>query len=1483
MRRKRKTTVAAILAAVLCSLSLTAVTAFAEPGDGGGGYVPLISGGASADGFAPTAVYDTVTIDDPDGLLADDPSYSGLLLTGSSGTTYDLGTIDMTDNTAEAPIISVLPQLIVRQDNASETLDNTPEARLIANGGLWQFRVDFTSETNPEKTLSVRFGTRRESAEVAITAAGEARDYIGVSWYNGSSDADMSGTQKFAYDGVDRARDVRDEQGEAITAPHPVNLYYDYTENAVYTGSGVISTYTERSTEWGTRYLIRELEGAWTRFTPEEAASVRVTLTVDKALRRSEQLLVTNIGGTAVNEQSTATVISAGEDVLLTADASAAQLSKTVMLADNDVFTKLFEVELLPAATGRAFPTGTWVESAGERFSPDFYTLTIGFSDGVNTLNLRLSARESKTFGQTIIAAGVNGETLTGETCLGGGTLNSSLTGENPVSPDGYCRSSLSIDEHGNSIRSMPQRARYAVYYNAADNSLYTDCGRDAAKIAFEDGSGDTVYRWRILNLSNTYDGARRAFGGFGTDELTMTVKAADAIEEGALIRFNAVDGQSLAHTDSGYVDVYESDYVYSAGSVRAAIGEPADIPALKTHTLLTGAADADMTGIDVAVTGPDGLPVTVTDNAFTPTAYGDYIVTYTRGGDAIAQCTVIVAQMLDVDAIVSAFETVGTHKDEYIRSVDYADLPSYMKFSGGGIRVETKNDGGDPDSFLFTQTQEGTYGLGVRFMQPIYIGANGYRSDSDYDSLIKLAFPAADGCDAYKDKAQALIYRVTIEDASDPSVRVVVRLGSQSNAEHMNYVSAVAGGTGLSGDGYVNSEGIYEQSTLYADGTCAGGAYFSAASATPVELCYDYVDNAVYLICGGQSALVRDLDAANDVDQGVFPGFTSGEVKISVGVDLTNRYNTVTEGETTSVMPYGAFTIMGLNGTDFTAENGMIAYGGDKLSVAADNALSGAAVTLTGLNRHNLLTGSEQLAGGVVRVTYGEDEILNETFNGGNTFTAPHAGTYTVYHTSDDMTISGLLTVAPSAVAETYSNGTLTLNGTTMTVGQYMPVQAENTLTITPVAGYALGSLTVDGANVTAQVEDGAYVFAAPSDSASISAVFNPIEYTITYNAGEGTQTGSGTTEFTVESDTLVLPGAEREHYDFVGWYDGNNPVTADGFVFPPRDLTLTARYTPHEYVLTYDLNYDGAADETDTFTLLDYETFALKDAPDVMRPGDWYFDGWYTSADGGDPVTSISALTDTTVYAHWTEGFTVTFTADGETVSTVRVRSGAQVSEPADPQKSGHTFGGWTLDGQSYDFAAAVTGNITLTAVFTPIEYTVTFVIDGTETEVKAAYGTLLSAVTAPAIPDKTGYTDTPPVWSLPGETVIEGDLTVTAVYTADTYTITFDSAGGSPVDAVTVRYGEFITAPAEPTREGYVFVGWYLDGAVYTFGSTADEDLTLTAVWHAETPANPGDGGNTTDDGGCGCGGSVAGFATGIPMLGALLAFALRRKRG
>lgn len=1483
MRRKRKLTAAAFLAAMLWTLSLTAFAA----GAAGGGTDPasMVTGGAAA--TPPSAVYETVTIDDPDGLLAEDPSYSGLLLTGTSGTAFDFGTIDMTAATAETPLFSVLPQLAVRQNNNTE-YDNNPERRLIGNGGLWQFTVDFTSTVNPDKTLSLRFGVRKESGEPTITVRGDDGAYTGVDWFSGGlKNPDLSGTQKFAYDGVDSSnRNIRDEQDAAVTAPHPVNLYYDGTDNAVYAGSGVDNNNVKRTTDYGTRYLLRELDGAWGAFTPEEAASVRVTLTLDKTLRRYGQLLVTNVGGTPVTEASSAGVIQAGVEALLTADAPAAQLKNTVMLADNDAMTKLFELEVLPAANGSSFTAveGNDDEILAARYKADFQYLTVDLSDGSNTLHLWLSARSGGTGKQTVITAGINGETLTGETCLGGGTLDPTLSGENPVALDGYNRYSESLDETGASGVTAPERSRYSVYYNAADNSLYTDRGRNAAKIAFEDADGGTVYRWRILKLGDTYGGARNAFAGFGTAELTVRVEAHGLTGADALVRFNAVDGQSLAHDGDGWVaEPYESGWLHGGSAVQAAFGEPFTVPGLYTHAFLTGKVEADMSDVTVSVTAPDGSEAETDNGTFTPDMYGAYTITYKKAGETIAQTTVTVTELLDADTVAAAFERVGTHKDEYIRSVDYADLPSYMKFSGGGIRVETKNDGGDPDSFLFSQGQEGTYGLGVRFIQPIYIGANGYRSDSDYDSLIKLAFPSADGCDAYKDKAQALIYQVIIEDASDPSVRVVVRLGSQSNAEYMNYVSAVAGGTGLSGNGYVNSEGIYEQSTLYADGTCAGGAYFSAASATPVELCYDYVDNAVYLICGGQSALVRDLDAANDVDQGVFPGFTSGEVKISVGVDLTNRYNTVTEGETISVMPYGAFTIMGLNGTDFTAENGMIAYGGDKLSVAADNALSGAAVTLTGLNRHNLLTGSEQLAGGVVRVTYGDYEVLNETFNGGNTFTAPHAGTYTVYHTSDDMTISGLLTVAPSAVAETCSNGTLTLNGTTMTVGQYMPVQAENTLTITPVAGYALGSLTVDGANVTAQVEDGAYVFAAPSDSASTSAVFNPIEYTITYNAGEGTQTGSGTTEFTVESDTLVLPGAEREHYDFVGWYDGNNPVTADGFVFPPRDLTLTARYTPHEYVLTYDLNYDGAADETDTFTLLDYETFALKDAPDVMRPGDWYFDGWYTSADGGDPVTSISALTDTTVYAHWTEGFTVTFTADGETVSTVRVRSGAQVSEPADPQKSGHTFGGWTLDGQSYDFAAAVTGNITLTAVFTPIEYTVTFVIDGTETEVKAAYGTLLSAVTAPAIPDKTGYTDTPPVWSLPGETVIEGDLTVTAVYTADTYTITFDSAGGSPVDAVTVRYGEFITAPAEPTREGYVFVGWYLDGAVYTFGSTADEDLTLTAVWHAETPADPGDGGNTTDNGGCGCGGSVAGFATGIPMLGALLAFALRRKRG
>ena len=66
--------------------------------------------------------------------------------------------------------------------------------------------------------------------------------------------------------------------------------------------------------------------------------------------------------------------------------------------------------------------------------------------------------------------------------------------------------------------------------------------------------------------------------------------------------------------------------------------------------------------------------------------------------------------------------------------------------------------------------------------------------------------------------------------------------------------------------------------------------------------------------------------------------------------------------------------------------------------------------------------------------------------------------------------------------------------------------------------------------------------------------------------------------------------------------------------------------------------------------------------------------------------------------------EKHTVSFVVDGVTVSSAKVEHGQTVAKPDDPVKDGFTFDGWFLDGASYDFASPVTGDLTLTAHFTP-----------------------------------------------------------------------------------------------------------------------------------------------------------------------------------
>ena len=339
------------------------------------------------------------------------------------------------------------------------------------------------------------------------------------------------------------------------------------------------------------------------------------------------------------------------------------------------------------------------------------------------------------------------------------------------------------------------------------------------------------------------------------------------------------------------------------------------------------------------------------------------------------------------------------------------------------------------------------------------------------------------------------------------------------------------------------------------------------------------------------------------------------------------------------------------------------------------------------------------------------------------------------------------------------------------------------------------------------------------PADVTELTVQWTAPTYAVTLNTNGGTINNGNVTGYTYGVGA-TLPAADDMTYTghtFKGWYDNENltgsPVTAIGGA-ETGNKEYWAKWEINPYTITFDTN---GGSEIAPITQ-DYGTEIT--APDNPTRKGYTFKGWDKEIPKTMPAENI------TVKAQWEiNPYTITFdTNGGSEIAPITQDYGTEITVPDNPTRKGYTFKGWDKEIPE----TMPTENMTVKAQWEINQYAITFDTNGGSeiAPITQDYGT---AITAPADPTREGYTfigwdrDIPEI--MPAE-----NITVTAQWEINRYTITFDTAGGSEIAPITQDYGTNITAPADPTREGYTFIGW--DKAIPT--TMPAENITVTAQW-------------------------------------------------
>ncbi|EIA7425815.1 InlB B-repeat-containing protein [Listeria monocytogenes] len=288
-----------------------------------------------------------------------------------------------------------------------------------------------------------------------------------------------------------------------------------------------------------------------------------------------------------------------------------------------------------------------------------------------------------------------------------------------------------------------------------------------------------------------------------------------------------------------------------------------------------------------------------------------------------------------------------------------------------------------------------------------------------------------------------------------------------------------------------------------------------------------------------------------------------------------------------------------------------------------------------------------------------------------------------------------------------------------------------------------------------------------------------------------------------------------------------------------------------PVDYNVTF--NIDGNTSEVKTVT----EEDLIPEPANPTKQG-YTFDGWYDAETGGtkwDFTTGQMPANDLMLYAHFSvNSYQVNFDIDGAVMNEAVVYD-TLLNEPTAPTKQGYTFDGWydaETGGNKWDFKTMKmpANDVTLYAHFTISSYQANFDIDGAVTNEAIVYDTLLNE---PATPTKQSYTfdgwyDAETggnKWDFKTMKMPANDVTLYAHFTINNYQANFDIDGS--VTNETITYDTLLNEPTAPTKQGFLFDGWYdaeVGGTKWDFNTMKmpANDITLYAHFSKETPLIP-----------------------------------------